>query len=35
VPQFEITPAMVSGIADHVWSLDEIAMVADASISSG
>lgn len=26
-----ITPAMASGIADHVWSLEEIAMLTDAT----
>src|SRR5271167_3392730 len=26
-----ITPAMAAGIADHVWSLEEIAMLADAA----
>ena len=26
-----ITPAMAAGITDHVWSLDEIAMLADAT----
>ncbi len=25
-----ITPAMAAGISDHVWSLEEIAMLADA-----
>jgi len=25
-----ITPAMAAGITDHVWSLEEIAMLADA-----
>ena len=24
-----ITPAMAAGITDHVWSLEEIAMLAD------
>ncbi len=24
-----ITPAMAAGISDHVWSLEEIAMLAD------
>ena len=26
-----ITPAMAAGISDHVWSLEEIAMLADAA----
>jgi hypothetical protein len=26
-----ITPAMAAGITDHVWSLDEIAMLTDAT----
>lgn len=26
-----ITPAMAAGISDHVWSMEEIAMLADAS----
>jgi len=24
-----VTPAMEAGISDHVWSLEEIAMLAD------
>jgi hypothetical protein len=27
-----ITPAMAAGITDHVWSLEEIAMLADAAL---
>lgn len=27
-----ITPAMAAGIADHVWSLEEIAMLGDAAV---
>ena len=26
-----ITPAMAAGISDHVWSMEEIAMLADAA----
>ena len=26
-----ITPAMAAGVSDHVWSLEEIAMLADAA----
>jgi hypothetical protein len=29
-----ITPAMAAGISDHVWSLEEIAMLADAAFQS-
>lgn len=24
-----VTPAMEAGVADHVWSLDEVVMMAD------
>ena len=30
-----ITPAMAAGITDHVWSLEEIAMLADAAALPG
>lgn len=29
-----ITPAMAAGLSDHVWSLEEIAMLADAAFVS-
>jgi len=29
-----ITPAMAAGLSDHVWSLEEIAMLADAAFRS-
>jgi hypothetical protein len=30
-----VTPAMEAGISDHVWSLEEIAALADLKIGAG